>query len=69
MSNEDNQIISTAYNFVISILSYGEPTPESLNELYEIKNGNKELLLEHLKAINSITGDAIKLLGSEKDEL
>lgn len=69
MTEQDKQIILTAYGFVISILSYGEPTTEGINELYKIKNGDKKVLLEHLKAINSITGDAIKLLGGKKDEL
>lgn len=69
MSEKDKKIISTAYSFVISILSYGESTVEGINELYKIKNGDKKLLLEHLKAINSIIGDAIKLLGGKKDEL
>lgn len=63
MIKENKQIINTAYSFVTAILSYGEPTAEALNELYEIKSGNKKVLLQHLKAIDSIISDAIKILG------
>lgn len=35
----------------------------------EIKNGNKEVLLGHLKAINNIISDAIKLLGVEQNDI
>lgn len=69
MNEQDKQIITTAYNFVISILSYGEPNADSIAELYEIKNGNKEVLLGHLKAINNIISDAIKLLGGEQNDI
>lgn len=68
MNNEEKQIIATAYNFVISILSCSDPTPETMIEKYKISQGDKKLLLEHLKAINSITGDAIKLLGGIENE-
>ena len=37
-------------------------TFEGLSELYEIKNGNKEVILKHLKAINSIIEKSIKEL-------
>lgn len=67
MNKEEKTILKTAYNFVISLLSAGEPTTEALYDLMEIRQGNKELLLEHLKAINSITGNAIKILEA-KDE-
>ena len=67
MNENDKTILKTAYNFVISILSYGEPTTEALYDLMEIKQGNKQLLLDHLKAINSITGDAIKILGGKNE--
>lgn len=67
MTKEDEQIISTAYSFVISILSYGDPKMENISELFEIRNGNKKVLLEHLKAINSITGKAIKLLEGDEE--
>ena len=37
-------------------------TAEGLSELYEIKNGNKKVILKHLKAINSIIEKSIKEL-------
>lgn len=68
MSKEEKQIVSTAYHFVIAILSYGEPTMENISELFEIQNGNKKVLLEHLKAINSISDKAIKILGDVEND-
>ncbi len=38
----------------------------NLNELYEIKSGNKKLLLEHLKALSNIFRETIEEL--EKSE-
>ena len=66
MTEDEKVILKTAYNFVLSILSSGEPTTEAIYEIIELKQGNKELLLEHLKAINSITGNAIKILGGKE---
>lgn len=66
MSDNDKQIVKVATNFVLAILNYGEPTSEALIEIYKINSGNKKVLLEHLKAINSITGKAIKVLGGSK---
>lgn len=68
MNNDDKQIVEVAMNFVLAILSYKKPTTEGLSELYEINKGNKKVLLSHLKAINSITGKAIKALGGNEDE-
>lgn len=68
MTKEERQIVQTAYSFVISILGYGEPSANNVAELFEIQTGNKEVLLEHLKAINSITGKAIDILGGIKCE-
>lgn len=68
MNKENKQIIAVATNFVISILNYGELNAESVAELFEIKNGNKKVLLDHLKAIDSIISNAIKLLGDVEDE-
>ena len=67
MSENDKTILKTAYGFVISLLRAGEPTPDALYDLVEIQQDNKELLLSHLKAINSITGESIKILEG-KDE-
>lgn len=38
----------------------------NLNELYEIKSGNKKILLEHLKALSNIFRETIEEL--EKSE-
>lgn len=65
MSEEEKQILNTAYKIIIANLSYGDPNADMLYSLYEIRDGNKQVLLEHLKAINSITSKAIKLLEKE----
>ena len=67
MTKDEKVILKTAYGFVISLLKAGEPTPDALYDLVEIQQGNKKLLLDHLKAINSITGDAIKILGGKNE--
>lgn len=63
-----SDVLKTAISFIIAILSYGDPTCYSLDELMEIKSGNKKVILEHLKAINSITSKAIKEIEGDKDE-
>lgn len=68
MTKEEKQIVSTAYHFVIAISCYDESNALSLSELFEIRQGNKKVLLEHLKATNSIIGKAIKLLGDVEDD-
>ena len=62
MNKDDKQILKVAIGFTISILSYGEPTLEAIKEILKIKSGDKETILSHLKAINNITSDAIKIL-------
>lgn len=59
MGNE----ISVAVHFVDCILNNnGNASSEALLDLFEIQNGNKEILLNHLKAINSIITIAIEKL-------
>ena len=65
MNKDNERIIEVSKNFVVTILSRNMNI-ESANDLYEINGGNKEVLLEHLKAINSITNDAIKILEGDK---
>lgn len=56
MSNE----LKTAINLLCYILGGNhEPTIDSIADLYEIQNGNKKIILEHLKAIHKIFGKAI----------
>lgn len=38
---------------------------ESVNAVYEIKNGNKEILLEHVKALRNIFDMAVKEIEKE----
>ena len=54
MSDEEKRIVEVATNFVNTILSKNINI-DSANELYEINNGNKDVLLGHLIAINKIT--------------
>lgn len=59
MANE----ISVAVHFVDCILNNnGNASSEAFLDLLEIQSGNKEILLNHLKAINSITTIAIENL-------
>ena len=62
MSDEEKRIVEVATNFVNTILSKNINI-DSANELYEINNGNKDVLLGHLIAINKITKKAIEILG------
>lgn len=56
-----------AKSLIITILNKnGEPTKDDLIELYEIKTGNKEVLLGHIKAISKIMDGAIKELEEVK---
>lgn len=38
----------------------GFPTADGIYDLFEIHNGNKKVLFEHIRAINKITGIALK---------
>lgn len=58
--------LSVAIHFLELILgNNGNATIDGLADLYKIKSGNKKVILEHLKAINSIINDAIDYLESE----
>lgn len=57
MSNE----VDVAIHFLECILgNKGEPTINAIADLYEIHNGNKKVILEHLQAIYNIIGHAIQ---------
>ncbi len=56
--------VKTAIGFIELIIG-NEPTAEGLSELFEIHQGNKKVILEHLKAINTIISKAIKELEEE----
>ena len=46
----------------------GDFTPEGLFTIYEIHNGNDEILLEHVKALKNIFEKAIEEIESEKQK-
>ena len=58
-----NKYVEISKKFVCTILSNNaEPTTDGLAEILEIRMGNEELLLEHIKAINNIFNKAIEEL-------
>lgn len=58
--------VEMAKKFVCTILTNRtEPTVDGLAEIFEIRSGNKEILISHLKAITSIMNKAIQELESE----
>lgn len=65
MNDDKKRIVEVAINFVKTILKENI-NPDSLNDLYEISLGNKDVLLGHLKAINNIIMKAIEILGGKK---
>ena len=66
MNDDKKRIVEVATNFVKIILEKNI-NMYSLDELYEINQGNKDVLLDHLKAISNIIMKAIGILGG-KDE-
>lgn len=65
MNDDEKRIVEIATNFVKTILEKNI-NMYSLNDLYEISQGNKDVLLGHLKAINNIIMKAIEILGGKK---
>ena len=56
-----NKYIEISKMFVFSILN-ANPTVDGIADIYEINQGDTELLLRHLKAITNIMNKAIKEL-------
>ena len=56
-----NKYVEISKMFVFSILN-ANPTADGIFDIYEINQGNTELLLKHLKAITNIMNKAIKEL-------
>ena len=54
--------VESAKSIILSVLQDGIPTIDVINSIYEIKNGNKEELKEHIKAIKNIMSKALKIL-------
>ena len=57
--------LNVAISLLENILGNENATAEALSDLYEIKHGNKKVILEHLKAIVSIFSKAIDYLESK----
>ena len=55
-----------AKRLIISYLDQ-EPKPDNVLTIWEIKNGNDELLLEHIKALRNIFDNAIKEMEGDKN--
>ena len=60
-----NKYIEISKMFVFSILNVN-PTANGIADMFEINNGDTELLLKHLKAITNIMNKAIKELEREE---
>ena len=60
-----NKYIEISKMFVFNILN-ANPTADGIADIYEISQGDTELLLEHLKAITSIMNNAINELESKE---
>ena len=56
-----NKYIEISKMFVFNILN-DNPTADGIADIYEINQGDTELLLKHLKAITNIMNKAIKEL-------
>lgn len=65
MNDDKKRIVEVATNFVKIILEKNI-NMYSLNDLYEISLGNKDVLLDHLKAISNIIMKAIEILGGKE---
>lgn len=65
MTDDEKRTVEAAINFVKTILSQ-YVNVESANALYEISMGNKDIILDHLVAINKITGQAIEIIGGKE---
>lgn len=56
-----SEYVKIAISFVIKILNNNnESTAEGLYEIYEIQNGNKKIITEHIKSIRNIMNKALE---------
>lgn len=63
-----SEYVKTAISFIIKILQNNDnPVSEALYELYEIQNGNKKIIIEHIKAIRNIMNKALEELEQGSD--
>ena len=65
MNDDKKRIVEVAINFVKTILKENINL-YSLNDLCEISQGNKDVLLNHLRAIDKIIVKAIEILGGKE---
>ena len=56
-----NKCLQVAFDIIMTYLGAKE-IPDGLYDIYEIKQGNKDVLLQHLKAMDSIFQSAIEEL-------
>lgn len=64
----DEQYIDTAIHLIRCILSFGDPTIESIHDLLEIQSGNKRVFKEHATAIRNILDKAISIIETEQED-
>ena len=59
--------VESAKYIILSVLKSGTPTIDAIDSIYEIQNGNKGELKEHIKSIKNIMSRALEELeGSDK---
>lgn len=65
-----SDVVKVAKSIIISILSNNDnPTVDGMYEIFQIRSGNKEILIEHIKAIRNIMDKALKELeGSDSND-
>ena len=61
---KESRCLQVAKDIILTYLGAKE-TPDGLYDIYEIKHGNKDVLLQHLKALDSIFQSAIKEIEGE----
>ena len=58
---KESRCLQIAKDIILTYLG-AEETPDGLYDIYEIKNGNKEVLMQYLKALDSIFQSAVEEL-------
>ena len=62
-----SEVVKVAKSLVIKILSNNSNlTAYAAYEIFQIQSGDKELLIEHIKAIRNIMNKALKELNNEE---
>lgn len=59
---KESRCLQVAKDIILTYLG-STKTLDGLYDIYEIKHGNKDVLLQHLKAMDSIFQSAIEVLG------